>query len=793
MRVKSQSRSSARAAAQLGASVVALALAAPAFAQEDASRGGIDTITVTAQFREQNLQDTPLSITAMDAELLESRSADSIFDVALQAPNVILQENTSTFGTGIATQIRGVGQFDFNPALEPGVGIYVDDVYFATLVGANLDLLDLERVEILRGPQGTLSGRNSAGGAVRLISKAPTGDGSGFFSAGYGAFNAVDVRAGADLGISDTLAVRLSGVHKRKDGHIKNIDYGCAVPGNPEGIEPTIQTDNCVIDRFGEENYTGLRAQALWEPMDRLAITITGDYTIQDQAPGGDVRVAPDGTPNALFNPNFVCGPYCNYADFIVTNNTGMPQFTNFGPGAPEAIETTYPPRNRTFDGWGVSGKLEFELSENLQFVSISAYREYNTVFGTDDDFSPEPILAAGGYNELDHEFFSQEVRLNGNFGDFAEFTIGGYYSDQLTTYFTVQDIRYLPIPGFAFQFVGNDPVNADSKAVFGTLILHPTEDLTITGGVRYTDEHKDYTFSRTGLANPSDSPGLVGPLDGTTAIYDGDKVDYRVSVDYRFSDALLAYATVSTGFKGGGVTPRPFNVNHALNGSFDPETVTNYEIGFKSDLFDNRLRVNVAGFLMKYKNIQLPLTDCSFIDPGGPAAPCAAIGNAGDGTYKGVEAEVLFAPTDSFTADASASYLHTEYDSVLPQAGGGVILFPGDAASSAPDWKFSAGAQNVFELGGNKGTITPRFDIAYVGERLLGQTQAFIPDYMLGNARVTWRNPGEDISVALEVTNLFDKYYTFYRFDALYTSNGNVQDAVGRPREWMLTVRKDF
>lgn len=773
---------SRRVCALLSTSVGALTLGAPAFAQDDSDTGKTDVIVVTAQYREQNLQDTPLSITAISSEMLQARNQDSLIQVAYQAPNVILSSMSSTFGTGIGAQIRGVGQFDFNPALEPAVGIYIDDVYYASLVGANMDLLDLERVEILRGPQGTLAGRNTEGGAIRLISKKPNGDGGGYVSAGYGAFNAVDVRASADFGLTDDLAVRISGVHKEADGYIKRIDYGCAIPGNPEGIEPTIGNDNCVVDRLGSVNYTGLRTQVQWEPTDRLAVTIIGDYTSSNETAGADIT-------SVAANPNFLCGRYCTYADFRLTGPA-----VDLTTGAMQAPDT-FPSPRRIYNGWGVSGKLVYEFSDNFQFESITAYREYNTKFGTDDDFSPQLLLQAGGSNELNFNFFSQEVRLNGTLADgLAEFTIGGFYHDQKTVYFTLQDIRYVFGPGTSWQFLGDDPVNADSKAVFGTLILHPTESLNITGGIRYTDEHKDYTFVRSQITGAKPA-FLTGPLDGLNIPYDGSKVDYRASIDYRFSEALLAYATVSTGFKGGGVSPRPFNAGQALNGAFSPETVTNYEIGFKSDLADNRLRLNVAGFISKYKNIQLPLYDCSFANPG-DFGPCGMIKNAGDATFKGVEAEVLIVPTEGFQIDASGSWLDSKYDSVLPAAGGGSIIFPGDSATNAPEWKFSAGVQNEFELGGEKGTLTPRFDIAYVDERYVGPALGYdyyLPDYLLGNARVTWRNPDGDLSIALGVTNLFDKYYTTWRFDSVVAFSGNAQDAVGRPREWMLTVRKDF
>jgi iron complex outermembrane receptor protein len=178
-----------------------------ALAQPAANQGStVEEVVVTAQFREQNLQDTPIAITAVTGEMLQARSQTDISQVANQAPNVTLKPQGAAFGPSLGASIRGIGQYDFNPALEPGVGVYVDDVYYATLTGSIFDLLDLERVEILRGPQGTLAGRNSIGGAVKLYSKRPTGDGSGYASVAFGSRNRMDLRAGADFGLAENLS-----------------------------------------------------------------------------------------------------------------------------------------------------------------------------------------------------------------------------------------------------------------------------------------------------------------------------------------------------------------------------------------------------------------------------------------------------------------------------------------------------------------------------------------------------------------------------------------------------------
>ena len=754
----------------ISASALALGMAAPAFAQA-AEDSGNSEIVVTAQFREQKLQDTPLSITAVDAQLLESRNQTDLAQIAAQAPNVTLNAMGGAYGSSLGASIRGIGQFDFNPAYEPGVGMYIDDVYYATLTGGIFDLLDLERVEVLRGPQGTLTGRNSIGGAIKLFSKKPENENSGSVEAVYGSRNRVDIRGSANFVLAEGLYGRLSGVYKHQEGYIDQIDYGCANPGNAQGIGARPGSGrNCLIDKLGEKGYAGLRGSLRYNPGEKFDLTIIADYTHEKRTNAGEVV-----TQTVPGMAQYICGKRCTYANF-------------YAPAGGQVNAGYTMPNTTKFEGWGVSANLTVGLNDSLNLQSITAYRDYRQIWGTDDDYSPDLVEIGQGYNDLSFWFFSQELRLNGKVGDNVDFTLGGFYSDQRSVYFTRQDIRYIA-PGFNFQFMGNDPVNADSKAVFGTVIARPMENLTLTGGLRYTEESKDYTFVRKNYDGTVSV--FLGALDGLTAKYKGDKVDWRLSADYRFSPEVLAYVTVGTGFKGGGVTARPFDAPQALNGSFGPETVTAYELGLKTDLLDRRLRLNLAGFINDYTDIQLPLISCASL---GSNAPCGARQNAGSGKIKGVELEMNASPVDGLDIDASVSHLTGSWSKIDPRVGNAILK--SDPIVS-PKWKWSFGIQYRADLG-DSGSITPRFDATYTGKTSAGRIAAggpidFFPSVTLANARVTWRNAEEDLAISVEGQNIFNKYYTPFRFAAVYAFSGTIYSQVGRPREWAVTVRKTF
>ncbi|HWK42812.1 MAG TPA: TonB-dependent receptor [Croceibacterium sp.] len=834
----------------------AIALMAPgaALAQDSTSSSDVDNgdaIIVTAQFREQNLQDTPIAITAVNSAMLEARSQTDISQVANQAPSVTLKPQGAAYGPALGANIRGVGQFDFNPALEPGVGFYVDDVYYATLTGSIFDLLDLDRVEVLRGPQGTLAGRNSIGGAVKLYSKKPDGSNSGYVTATYGSRNRIDLRASADFNIAEGVDARLSGVSKRQRGYIDRLDFGCVYPAggsatfipafatttNPNrdpmlvnpvgGVPATTNSSDCVVAHEGQVNYMALRGQLRFRPADTIDINIIGDYTDDDRTAAGSVlllRTYPNGevaspryplplipatgsnpaqnyataspptrdinpfaAPSSLlsYDNRFVCGPYCNFASY------DMPADGNFLASSGDG--------RVKFQGWGVSGQIEWELADNLQINSITAFRKYTSEFSNDNDVSP--MAHSLGYGPLTFRFFSQELRLNGAIGDQIEYTVGGYYSDQKSVYTSFQDLR-----SSGLQFQQSDPVDADSKALFAHVTWNPIEPLTLTGGVRYTEESKTYQYIRQRPYNNPTSVTANGvlPLNGTISTYSGDRIDYRANVQYAFSRDVMGYVQYSTGFKGGGVNPRPFFVQQAL--SFGPETLQSYEVGFKTDLLDRRVRFNLAAFFSKYKDIQLSLGNCTAIAGVGFGAPCALPVNAGDADIKGIEVETTIRPIDGMTIDGAVSYLDFQYKRFGEYAvGAGTVSVGGptnlngpqfgDYAPFTPEWKWSVGVQYEVDLG-DSGSITPRFDAAYQSDvytASANRSSNLIDGYTLANARLTWRNADEDLDVSLEVTNLFDKYYLLTIYDQTIGGQGYSNGQPGKPREWAVSVKKKF
>src|SRR5581483_2338506 len=277
--------------AACAASVLAVVPRLPAQAAEQTSAGpdddaaasnAIPEVIVEAQYRKHDLQNTPISITALTSAALEARGSQSVLDIAGQTPNLTLERGVAANGPTLQAFIRGVGQSDFNYAFEPGVGMYVDDVYYSTITGSIFDLLDLSRIEVLRGPQGTLEGMNSMGGAIKLYSKLPNGENDGFLEATYGSFNRADFRGGVNLTlVPDQLFARVAGVTRHQEGYVKDYDYACTHPqlSATYSIPTSITNSGCLIGREGGTNYQGVRASLRWVPNDRLEGVVAADFT----------------------------------------------------------------------------------------------------------------------------------------------------------------------------------------------------------------------------------------------------------------------------------------------------------------------------------------------------------------------------------------------------------------------------------------------------------------------------------------------------------------------------------
>jgi iron complex outermembrane receptor protein len=428
--------------------VAASIVAVPAFAAEsnaagankdktasaDSSKSGIPEITVTAQFRQQNLQTTPIAITAITGEMLQARSQTSITDITAQAPNVQLQQNAAGGGNSMRAFIRGVGQSDQDPAVDPGVGIYIDDVYFASITGSIFDLMDLDRVEILRGPQGTLSGMNSLGGSVKLFSKKPSGHG-GYVEGTAGSLRRTDVRAAGDFTIiPDRLFVRIAGVSRHHKGYVTRYDYACLHPTDPDVISGAIPRDNsgqdCKLGTLGGQSMTALRAQVRWLPTDKLEINVSADGTDDNsESTAATLLSAGEFIPGlsrsysgipydnryVSWGPNagdtVLHSPYVSYANFSDPAVTYTPIDTAGTPGASNGAYNI-PPENK-MHAWGLNGNIDYQIDDNTSLKSITGYRSYTSRSANDNDGSPAPILL--GLDTLRHKQFSEEVRLTGS------------------------------------------------------------------------------------------------------------------------------------------------------------------------------------------------------------------------------------------------------------------------------------------------------------------------------------------------------------------------------------------
>lgn len=788
----------------LGAIAFVLSAAPSSASDATASAGGraadsgpIETVVVTAQFRRQDVQKTPLSITAVSGDTLAARSQTNLSEVAAQAPNVNLKPAQGSFGPTLQAFIRGVGQYDFNFALEPGVGIYVDDVYYSTTAGSLLDLLDLDRVEILRGPQGTLAGQNSIGGAIKLYSKLPDGNDGGYIQGTYGSFNRAEARGGLDLTlIPDQLFARTSFVAVHKDGYVDRYDFGCTHPGS--GVTPQA-TGNCKIGTEGGKNYIGLRQSVRWVANDKLEVNVIGDYTYDrsesaantllyvgtNAGPGSSgPRTTINGVPlgtatGSVFIPyspfgsfakdTFTTDPYVNYSSYCdLTPTDGSPAFCA--------------PHGSWLSTWGLSGNVKYNLTDNLSLVSITSYRSYTGQWTIDEGTPINTYMLA---NNISHHQFSEEVRLNGTlFDDTLDFTLGGFYFDQNSRYGGTIGVRTIN------YFTESDHTPAHSSAVFLNVDWHATDKLELIGGLRYTDQEKTFQYGR--LPHPGSTSGTtpvqVAGLNGASGKYSGSRVDYRAAVQYQWTPGLMTYAQFSTGFKGGGVNPRPFNPSQAL--PFAPETLNAYEIGAKADFFDNRVRFDLSGFFNYYNNIVVNTTSC----PVALGTPCFLPLNAGQAHVKGVELETTVRPIDGLTIEGSLGYLDFRYSKILALAASSGITLSMKAPFT-PSLQYSFGAQYEFDLGGY-GTLTPRFDLNYQGSFYSGATNIapynLVPSHTVMNARVTWVSPDPLWQVSFEVKNLADKlYYYSYRDDR--GSSETIQGAIAPPREFAITVKKSF
>lgn len=831
----------ARASLLALASVVML-VATPATAQDGSEPepplpGSTNEIVVTAQLREQNLQDVPLSITAITGDQLEQRSQTTITDITAQIPNLLLQKNPAGQGNSIRVFIRGVGQSDQSPSVEPGVGTYIDDIYYGTVLASAFDLTDIDRIEVLRGPQGTLSGMNTLGGAIKIYSRKPEGEG-GYLEATIGNLGRRDIKASADFTVvPDAVFARLTGVTRNRDGHVIRYDYGCLNPDDPDvvsGALPSVATGgNCRIGEMGNIQMYGMRGSLRIAPGGSpFEINLIGDYTKDSSETQASVLIASAesaaaGSANPIdrsglsipyqgvaYDDRFVTygpyrranavlnDPYASYANFydpgVMYSAIGAPPGPPSGYIAGEPLGPFIAPSAAGAEAWGLSGTIDYELNENLQLKSITGFRHMFSHTGSDNDHSP--VVFIQDASDYTHEQFSQEVRLAGQFLDDAlDVIVGGFFYDASTRY----DARiHTPFSGFCpaetpcFSFINDDTADLTSYAGFVNVAWAATEALVLEGGFRLTHEKKDYLYNRLNPDGNGDFLPLsnpTNPLTGFVGTYEETIPDYRAVVSYKITDDIMGYAQFSTGFKGGGVAPRPYVYQQIR--PFGAEKVKAYELGFKAELFDRAMRLNGSIFHMDYTGYQGTPTTCLGpddqplpIDGGGIPGLCGQYLNIGDARVRGFELETTINPVEGLTIDGAMSLTDFEFTSINYPT---TQIIVGANRPGIGEFKWSAGIQYEIPLGGNNGSLTPRFDVAYTPGycgNFNCDPNVTVENYTLANIRLTYHSADDDWSVSLEATNLFDDFYYLNKFATFY-----VNGQPGRPREMALTVRRNF
>jgi iron complex outermembrane receptor protein len=831
-------------AAALGTLISGLALADAAPPTEPSTQ--LQEVVVTAQFREEKLQDVPIAITAFTAETIQQQGAQKLSDILTNAPSVAFRQQSPAFGNSVTAYIRGFGQGDFDPAFSPGVGLYIDDIYYPRLTGANFDLMDVERVEVLRGPQGTLEGRNSEGGAIRFVSKKPSEDADAYVTASYGTRNLLRLNAATNFTLGDHLYARIAGTMADQDGYVDVYNYYCEHPQPPPAPVASTGGTKCLQYSMGNTEYRALRASLRFNPSSAFDGVLSADYIHDTPNNAAEVLVygnnavntnvfAPGGLP---LDSRFLCGKWCNYATL------GQSAGTFYGGLVPGAsgyqMAATTGQQQNTLNLYDFALNMDFGITDAVKLTSITGYHHFDNTFSADGDLSPAQTQF--GNDEVSGWFWSQELRLNVDFSKSVRGTLGGYYSDEKSMYYSLQDIRYIaaalpPFLGFLcgnpllagglcpvepLQFIQNDPEESTSKAAFGTLVWDVTEALSLTGGLRYSKDYNAYTYYRLNLdgvtINPfldpvgaADGAGAPGALTGVKHSFEASRTDWHFSADYRFSPAVMAYASAGTGYKAGGVSPRPFVATQAV--PFGPEKLTSYELGLKTDLFDRRVRFNAAIFYNDFKDAQIVLLTCPQLSPT-PQTPCAVPQNAGDAKVKGVEVELFANPVAGLQFDLSGSYLKWDWTcvnpEVVPMAVPGATGCSSDPAvidqlSGAPIGFIGksghVGVQYEFGLA-NGGAITPRFDAVYQGPTT-GSNQAAVAGtptalygqvggFTVANARFTWTNSKRDLETTFAVTNLFNHYYYSSKLDFSQLA-GTITGVPGPPLGWELTVKKTF
>lgn len=733
----------------------AIAANAPAAGPPTDSALEVQEVIVTARKREERLQDVPISIAAITGKDLTERGIPDVAALSNATPNLEINNGRADGGGSTAQiYIRGVGQNDFLIPNDPGVGLYVDDVYVSRSSGAITGLLDLQSVEVLRGPQGTLYGKNTIGGAVRITSAKPSLDAeSGRFGVTVGTYQRHDFNGSVNLPVTDDFAIRIAGSSRTTE------DIGHRV------LDPTGQGT-------GNINEVATRVSALYKPSDPFEILVSGDYTrTRQHGPyGANSGYIPGASPlidalNATVYPS-------------LATSLGLPAGSIFDGRWVSSPKIDYGtgPNQDDFDVSGLSAVVTYAFDSHISLKSITAYRTVRSTAGRDGDHSPFPVLET--IVKDDNEQYSQELQLNGLY-DRLKWTTGLYYlKENLKDTYNAKlwdGLINSSIP-VDFNAQSLSRLHGTSLAVFGQGTYDITTAFHLTLGGRFNREKKDFYTKWYFLVQPREftCPGI-----DVAGQYDNCKSTDNVftpaaSLSLNVTDDALLYVSYSEGFKAGGWTPRLFSQQSLRRDS--PEHLRAFELGIKSEWFDRRLVINADAFYSKYKDLQLTSV---LADSQGNPQP--VVENAGSARITGGELEATARITRTTTFNLALGVIDAKYTHLDP----GVSFGINNKLPDTPPVSLTASLMQDFPLP-NGAVASARVDASYKGKTYKDpdNSHRIIQDpYALVNARLSYRAASGKWETSLFGTNLSNKQYLVSGLD-LASTFGFVESYYGRPRE---------
>jgi iron complex outermembrane receptor protein len=730
--MKSPSISMIRAALLASIAVSGLAVTAPVMAQEEAaSAENGDEIIVTARRREENLLDVPIAVSAFSGEALELRGALDLTDIGNITPNTTLETSRGSNST-LSAFIRGIGQQDPVSGFEPGVGIYLDDVYLNRPQAAVLDIYDVERIEVLRGPQGTLYGRNTIGGAVKYVTKRLPQEFALSARATVGTYDQADGVVTVSAPIGDIVRVGGSVARLSRGGFGDNLTTG--------------------LENYNKDVWAARGTLELGGYGAPVSVRISGDYSRDKSDPRGGHRIIP-----GLLS------------------------------GAP-VLDNVYDTRGGLVDpkqdieAYGLAMNISVDLSDTLTLRSISAWRKDDTLTPIDFDALPAAdVDVPGGYF---NEQVSQEVQLLVDAGPFSGM-VGAYYLD--ATADTLFDVRLFTTLSGLTAFT-NAAVDTETYAVFGDFTYDLSEKLSLSVGGRYTWDKRTASILRQNyLGGGSPFFGGAGVAFGAASTNFSGQRDFkkftpRISLSFKPTPEDNIYASFSQGFKGGGFDPRGVGANAPdLNGngirgendevaaflSFRPESVDSYEVGYKGNAFDGGLTFALAGFYADYTDVQIPGSVACIVS--GLPSFCGVTSNAGKATFKGVELEFNARLGESVARDGdrlnllgAVGYIDAQFDQYISN----IASVPTDVAAfrdvqNTPAWTASATLAYMTPVGAG------RLNLGTTVSYRSSTTQFEIPNpyidqsgYALVDASLVYTAPDDRWSIGLYGKNLLDKEY---------------------------------